>query len=69
MSVCRIESDPSDAAFDIVTMRVPKGTVPCAQTLASQLSEAKQQQDKQKLLWEMRHLSLAELQAIQAARK
>lgn len=54
MSCSRIV-DPEDPAFEIVTVRVPAGTVECAVTLASNLVQQRELQRRQQLLFDLRN--------------
>ncbi len=61
MSCSRIV-DPTDPNFEIVTLRVPVGTVDCAETLASNLVQERTLRQRHKLLFELRDAPLEVLQ-------
>lgn len=66
MSCSRIV-DPEDPAFEIVTIRVPAGTVECAETLASNLKQQRELQRRHQLLFDLRNAPIEVLEQAKTA--
>lgn len=66
MSCSRIV-DPEDPAFEIVTLRVPAGTVDCAETLASNLVQQRELQRRHQLLFDLRNAPISVLEQAKTA--
>ncbi len=59
--------DPEDPAFEIVTIRVPTGTVECAETLASGLAQQRELQRRHQLLFDLRNAPIGVLEQAKTA--
>lgn len=52
---CSRNPDPDDPSFDILILRVPAGTVECANELAARLISQKEAQTREQLLMDLRN--------------
>lgn len=59
--------DPENPVFEIVTIRVPSGTVQCAETLASGLVQQHELQRRQQLLFDLRNAPIGVLEQAKTA--
>ncbi len=56
---CSRNPDPEDPSFDILILRVPAGTVECANQLAAQLILQKEAQTREQLLLDLRNAPIS----------
>lgn len=62
-----IVNDPADSAFDLVTIRVPKGCVPCAETLSKNVASSHEMVQRSQLMAKLRSVPIESLQKLAEA--